>query len=135
MGTGSLHCEVKGRSLAKKKTFLQVKRIYESSSPDDGYRILVDRLWPRGIKKDDAKIDLWLKEIAPSDSLRKWFNHEAEKWEGFKRRYSEELDGNQDLVDQLFQKVKKGKVTFLFSAKDEVHNNAVALREYLLGHL
>jgi len=111
---------------------IQVKRIYESPSPDDGYRILVDRLWPRGIKKDHANIDLWLKEIAPSDSLRKWFNHEPEKWEEFKRRYSKELEEKQDLVGQVVQQSKKGKVTFLFSAKDETHNNAVALREYLL---
>jgi len=114
---------------------IQVKRIYESPSPDDGYRILVDRLWPRGIKKDDANFDLWLKEIAPSDSLRKWFNHEAEKWEEFKRRYSKELDRKQDLVDQLSQHGKKGKVMFLFGAKDESYNNAIALREYLLGRL
>jgi uncharacterized protein YeaO (DUF488 family) len=110
---------------------IQVKRIYESPSPDDGYRILVDRLWPRGIKKVHANIDLWLKEIAPSDSLRKWFNHEPEKWEDFQRRYSEELDQKQDLVEQLTEHVRKGKVIFIFSAKNEIHNNAVALREYL----
>ena len=77
------------------------KRIYEERSPKDGFRILVDRLWPRGIKKEQANIDLWLKEIAPSDSLRKWFNHEPEKWEGFKQRYFKELDQNQNLVEEL----------------------------------
>lgn len=112
-----------------------MKRIYESAHPQDGYRILVDRLWPRGIRKEKANIDLWLKEIAPSDSLRKWFNHEAVKWEEFKQRYGQELEVNGDLVDQLSQHVKKGKVTFLFSAKNETHNNAVALREYLSSGL
>jgi len=111
---------------------IQIKRIYEAPNPEDGYRILVDRLWPRGVKKENTKIDLWQKEIGPSDVLRKWFNHEPAKWEKFKRRYFKELGQNQDLVDQLTQYVSKGKVTFLFSAKDETHNNAVALREYLL---
>jgi uncharacterized protein YeaO (DUF488 family) len=119
--------------LPKRKFPIQVKRIYESPSLDDGFRILVDRPWPRGIKKEQAKIGLWLKEIAPSDSLRKWFNHEPEKWEEFKRRYFKELEQMRDLVDQLIQHTRKGKVTFLFSAKDETHNNAIALREYLLG--
>jgi len=118
--------------LPKKKFSIRVKRIYESPNPDDGFRILIDRLWPRGIKKDDAKIDLWLKEIAPSDSLRKWFNHDSEKWEEFKSRYVKELDQNQDLVDQLARHVRKGAVTFLFSAKDKSYNNAVALRENFL---
>lgn len=112
---------------------IQVKRIYDSPSPRDGYRILVDRLWPRGIKKEDAKIELWLKEIAPSDALRKWFNHEPEKWEEFKNRYRKELNGKPELIEQLSQNLKKGKVAFLFSAKDEAHNNAVALRAYFLG--
>ena len=119
--------------MPKKKFSIQVKRIYAASHTQDGFRILVDRLWPRGIKKEEANIDLWLKEIAPSDSLRKWFNHEPEKWEEFKQRYFKELDQKQDLVDQLSQYGKKSKVTFLFSAKDETHNNAIALREYLLG--
>lgn len=118
--------------MARSQT-IQLKRIYQSPDAQDGFRILVDRLWPRGIKKDDAKIDLWIKEIAPSDALRKWFNHEPEKWEEFKRRYGKELKEKQDLVDQLSSHLKKGKVTFLFSAKDEGHNNAVALREYLKG--
>ena len=118
--------------MPKKKFSIRVKRIYESPNPDDGFRILIDRLWPRGIKKDDAKIDLWLKEIAPSDSLRKWFNHDSEKWEEFKSRYVKELDQNQDLVAQLARHVRKGTVTFLFSAKDKSYNNAVALRENFL---
>ncbi len=121
--------------MSKKKFSIQVKRIYESPSAEDGFRILVDRLWPRGIKKDDAKIDLWLKDIAPSDTLRKWFNHVPEKWEEFKERYGQELEENQDLVSQLSLHVKKGNVTFLYAAKNETHNNAVALCKYLLGRL
>jgi len=113
---------------------LFVKRIYEDRSPEDGYRILVDRLWPRGIKKERAHIDLWLKEVATSESLRKWYNHEAEKWGEFKGRYFKELGQKPNFVEQLFPYVKKGKVTFLFSAKNETHNNAVALREYFLNH-
>lgn len=114
---------------------IRVKRIYETQDAQDGFRILVDRLWPRGIKKEKANIDLWLKEIAPSDSLRKWFNHEPGKWEEFKQRYGQELDGNGDLVGQLSLHLKKGKVTFLFSAKNETQNNAVALREYILSRV
>jgi len=114
---------------------IQVKRIYAVSHTQDGFRILVDRLWPRGVKKEEANIDLWLKEIAPSDSLRKWFNHDPEKWEEFKRRYFKELEQKQDLVEQLTLHAKKSKVTILFSAKDEAQNNAVALRTYLLDHL
>jgi len=121
--------------LPKKNISIQVKRIYEAAHLQDGYRILVDRLWPRGIKKDDAKIDLWLKDMAPSDALRKWFNHEPQKWEEFKERYGQELEENQDLVSQLSLHVKNGHVTFLFAAKNETHNNAVALCEYLLGRV
>jgi len=112
---------------------IQVKRIYDAPNPEDGYRILVDRLWPRGIKKADASVDLWLKEIAPTDALRKWFNHDPEKWDEFQGRYFKELDQNQDLVDQLILRLKKHKVTFVFSARDVTHNNAIALKTYLLG--
>ena len=117
--------------MGKKNISIQVKRIYEAAHPQDGFRIFVDRLWPRGMRKEKANIDLWLKEIAPSDSLRNWFNHEPEKWEEFKRRYSQELDQNHELVEQRTQHANN-KVTFLFSAKNETHNHAVALREYLL---
>jgi len=111
---------------------IHVKRIYETPDSRDGFRILVDRLWPRGIKKERVKIDLWMKEIAPSDTLRKWFNHDPEKWEEFKRRYEQELHHKQDVVDQLRQHMKKNQVTFLFSAKETFHNNAVALKEFFL---
>ncbi len=119
--------------LPKSEFSIQAKRIYEFPSPDDGYRIFVDRLWPRGIQKDDAKINLWLKEIAPSNSLRKWFSHDPEKWEEFKQRHCKELDQQENLIDELIQHTITGKVTLLFSAKKESQNNTVALWEYFLG--
>lgn len=109
---------------------LFIKRIYDLPSDDDGFRILVDRLWPRGVSKEKAKIDLWLKEIAPSNELRKWFGHEPGKWVEFKRRYFDELKNN-SAVNLLRDYMKKGRVTLLYSAKDEKYNNAVALKEFL----
>jgi uncharacterized protein YeaO (DUF488 family) len=106
---------------------IEIKRIYEAPEKTDGFRILIDRLWPRGIKKVDAAIDLWLKEIAPSDALRKWFNHDAEKWPEFQKRYTNELEDKQDLIDLIREKSKQQKVTLLFSSKEMEHNNAVAL--------
>ncbi|RIK77615.1 hypothetical protein DCC62_09305 [candidate division KSB1 bacterium] len=108
---------------------IKTKRIYDAPAAGDGFRILVDRLWPRGVKKDGAPIDLWLKEIAPSDDLRHWFGHEPAKWAEFKKRYFAELRNKQDSVAVLRQHA--GAVTLLYSAKDEKHNNAVALLEYL----
>jgi uncharacterized protein YeaO (DUF488 family) len=110
---------------------VKIKRIYERASKDDGKRILVDRLWPRGIKKDDAKLDEWLRDIAPSDSLRKWFGHDPKKWHEFKERYKKELKGKADIIARLEKDVKQGDVTLLYSARDEEHNNAVALMETL----
>lgn len=110
---------------------LKLKRVYDPPSKDDGMRILVDRLWPRGIKKDEAKIDEWMKDIAPSDELRKWFSHEPSKWEEFKRRYREELKKNHSLIERLSLESKIGTVTLLFAAKDEEHNNAVVLKEVI----
>ena len=106
-----------------------LKRIYEKASKNDGTRILVDRLWPRGVSKEEAKIDLWLKDIGPSDELRKWFNHEDSKWEEFRKKYFKELDLKKDLIEQI--KKQKGTVTLLFGAKNVEHNNAVAIRQYL----
>ncbi|MGL5741435.1 MAG: DUF488 domain-containing protein [Legionella sp.] len=106
---------------------IEIKRIYEAHKKSDGYRILVDRLWPRGVKKEDADIDLWLKEIAPSDSLRKWFNHESEKWPEFQKRYAKELEEKHDLLDTIKEKARQETVTLLFSSKEMEHNNAVAL--------
>ncbi len=107
---------------------IKVKRVYDKQEKDDGVRILVDRLWPRGVKKD--QIDIWLKDIAPSDELRKWFNHEPNKWEEFKERYFKELDNNPK-VKVLLELISKAQnVTLLYSAKSP-YNNAVALKEYL----
>lgn len=110
---------------------IRLKRAYETPEPDDGFRILVDRLWPRGVSKSTARIDLWLKEIAPSTSLRKWFGHEPSKWPEFKTRYFAELDNKPQSVDQILAHVRRGTVTLVYGAKDKEHNDAVALLEYL----
>ena len=110
---------------------LKIKRIYVPAAEDDGFRILVDRLWPRGLTKEKAKVDWWLKEIAPSDQLRKWYAHDPKKWAEFKKKYSNELDQKRDLIDQIIKKTKEGDLTLLFSSKEEKLNNAVALREYI----
>ncbi len=109
---------------------IKVKRTYEKPSEEDGFRILVDRLWPRNVKKEKAKIDLWLKEIAPSNELRKWFSHKEERWEEFRVRYKEELKGKVELIEMIKKLEKEhGTITLLFSAKDINHNNAVVLLE------
>ena len=110
---------------------IKLKRIYDPYEENDGYRILVDRLWPRGISKDDAKIDEWIKDIAPSNQIRKWFSHDVSKWPEFKRLYFEELKTLNSLVNNLTKKQMYNTITFLYAAKDEEHNNAVALKEYL----
>ena len=110
---------------------IRTKRVYDPPSGCDGRRILVDRLWPRGVAKDMAMIDEWLREIAPSTELRSWFGHDPQKWEEFRRRYAEELAGEQELLARLRAEASKGTVTLLFAAKDETHNNAVALKEML----
>ena len=110
---------------------LKIKRIYDQASPDDGKRILIDRLWPRGMKKEDAKIDEWLKDIAPSDELRKWFAHDPGKWQEFRERYKKELKGKSDIIARLKKQVKQEDITLLYSARDEEHNNAVVLKEML----
>ncbi|MDE1828556.1 MAG: DUF488 domain-containing protein [Candidatus Micrarchaeota archaeon] len=107
-----------------------VKRIYEKPVITDGKRVLVDRLWPRGVKKSTSNIDLWLKEVAPSDSLRKWFSHDPEKWEEFKDRYRKELDGTRPFLE-LIEMVKKTDVTFIYASADTEYNNAVALAEFV----
>ena len=110
---------------------IKIKRIYEKETKDDGYRVLVDRLWPRGVKKDDAKIDDWMKDIAPSDELRKWFNHEAERWSVFRKKYFKELENKSEMIKNLKSKSKNKTLTHLYSAKDTIHNQAAALREFL----
>lgn len=110
---------------------IAVKRVYEAPASDDGVRILVDRLWPRGLAKAGAGIDVWLKAIAPSDALRKWYGHDVERWPEFKQRYFAELDAAQDALKELRGYLKQGKVTLLYGAKETGHNNAVALKAYL----
>jgi len=113
---------------------IQLKRAYEPPEPDDGFRILVDRLWPRGVSKSLARIDLWLKEIAPSTPLRKWFGHEPAKWTTFRQRYFQELKERPEAIAQLVEHVRNGPVTLVYGAKDQEHNDAVALKEYLESH-
>ena len=108
-----------------------VKRIYAPATKFDGFRVLVDRLWPRGISKSDAKLDLWLPDIGPSSALRQWFNHDSARWEEFQRRYQAELKDKKELVAELKGQANKGTVTLLYSAKDEQHNQAIALRSFL----
>ena len=110
---------------------ISLKRAYEAAADSDGYRVLVDRLWPRGISKQDAKIDLWLKEIAPSTELRKWFNHDPEKWDEFRQRYTRELDSQPETVKRLADLVQDRTVTLVYGAKDQQYNQAVALKEQL----
>jgi uncharacterized protein YeaO (DUF488 family) len=110
---------------------IRIKRIYEPAEAQDGYRVLVDRLWPRGVSKQDAAIDLWLKEAAPSTALRKWFNHVPERWDKFKGRYYAELDDNRQHLQPLLKATKDGNITLVYSSRDQEHNQAVALREYL----
>ena len=108
-----------------------IKRAYELPDDGDGHRILVDRLWPRGISKEKGKIDFWPKELAPSTELRRWYSHDAEKWSEFKSRYFAELETNAELLNELLDYVSKGKVTFVYSSKELHLNNAVALKEYI----
>lgn len=113
---------------------IHLKRAYEKPSRSDGLRILVERLWPRGLSKERAAVDVWLKEIAPSPELRRWFGHDPAKWEEFQKRYWAELDANPEAVAELRGKTGKGTVTFVYAARDEQHNGALALKEYLRHH-
>src|SRR5580698_4852377 len=115
----------------KRTKILKVKRVYADPSEDDGTRVLVDRLWPRGLSRQRAAVELWLKELAPTDALRKWFAHEPSRWKEFCARYRAELDSNGPAVVRLREVVDAGPVTLLYGARDEAHNNAVALLEYL----
>lgn len=110
---------------------IKVKRAYEEPAPEDGRRILVDRLWPRGLKKETLQLDGWLKEAAPSDDLRRWFDHDPDRWEGFKQRYGAELDDRPERWRPLLEAARQGDVTLVYAARDEEHNNAVALQAYL----
>ncbi len=110
---------------------IQVKRAYERSSKNDGARFLVERLWPRGVKKENLQIEDWLKEVAPSSELRQWFQHDPAKWGEFRRRYFGELEKHPDSWQPLLARARRGRVTLVYSAHDTEHNNAVALKEFL----
>ena len=108
-----------------------LKRAYQPPGEQDGTRVLVDRIWPRGISKQQANIHFWLKDIAPSDQLRKWYGHDQERWDSFRDRYFSELESKQEPLTQLCKLTSQGRVTLIFGTRDETHNNAVALKEYL----
>jgi uncharacterized protein YeaO (DUF488 family) len=110
---------------------IRLKRAYEKALKEDGLRILVERLWPRGVSKEKAAIDLWLKDLAPSAELRRWYGHDPNKWPEFRKRYLAELRQSGEAIKQLEAQVKKGKVTFVYAAADEQHNSALVLKEYL----
>jgi uncharacterized protein YeaO (DUF488 family) len=114
---------------------IQVKRVYEKPAKGDGARILVDRLWPRGLKKEELHLEGWVKEVAPGDSLRRWFGHDPKKWKEFRNRYFAELGSKQEAWEPILQAARRGNVTLLYSAHDTEHNNAVALRDYLMAKL
>lgn len=108
-----------------------VKRVYEAVASDDGLRILVDRLWPRGLSKESARIDFWAREVAPSNELRRWYGHDPAKWPEFRRRYCAEMDANPAAVAELLGRIGEHRASFLYSSKEEKLNNAVVLREYV----
>jgi uncharacterized protein YeaO (DUF488 family) len=114
---------------------IRIKRAYEPGEPGDGPRYLIDRMWPRGIAKPDLQIEAWVKDAAPSTALRRWFGHDPEKWNEFRKRYFAELDANPEAWKPLLDAARKHAITLVYGAKDEAHNNAVALAEYLEKHM
>ena len=112
---------------------IKIKRVYEPVASDDGTRFLVERLWPRGVKKTELQMQAWLKDVAPSTSLRQWFSHDPKKWSDFRKRYSRELRANSAAVEPILKAAKRGTVTLLYSSHDTEHNNALALRDYIEG--
>ncbi|MFT9332511.1 MAG: DUF488 domain-containing protein [Acetobacter persici] len=127
----SAHSDAHLSSAARHGAGIQVRRVYDAPSPTDGTRVLVDRLWPRGVSKERAALDLWLKDIAPSTALREWFGHDPARWEGFCQRYRAELDANPACVEQLETLARKGPMTLLFGARNTEQNEAVVLAAYL----
>ena len=119
--------------MSARRVRIRRKRVYETPDAKDGFRILVDRVWPRGVSKQAAKVDLWLKDIAPSTGLRKWFAHDAEKWQEFRRRYEAELERNDEQVAALREEAAKGPVTLVYGARDTEHNEALVLKDFLDG--
>jgi uncharacterized protein YeaO (DUF488 family) len=121
----------KGERKGDGHTMIKLKRVYEPASSSDGGRYLVERLWPRGMKKTALRIDAWLKDVAPSTTLRQWFNHDPKKWEEFQRRYRRELKANPDALRPILNAAQRGNVTLVYSSHDAEHNNAVVLKEYV----
>ncbi|MDD4247278.1 MAG: DUF488 domain-containing protein [Dysgonamonadaceae bacterium] len=113
---------------------INIKRVYDDKSKDDGYRVFVDRLWPRGVSKEDAHFDEWMKELSPSTELRKWFDHKPERFEEFRKRYKKELQEQKEALDKLRELAKTKKITLLFAAKDTEINNAIVIRDVLIGN-
>lgn len=113
---------------------VKLKRAYDRPTSDDGVRILVDRLWPRGVRKADAAIDHWMKDIAPSAALRQWFGHDPVRWQEFRRRYRRELNEHEKEIDELRGLARHGPITLVYAARDQAHNEAVVLRDLVLGH-
>lgn len=110
---------------------IAIKRVYNQAQGTDGARVLVDKVWPRGVRKSDLEMDAWYKDLAPSTDLRKWFNHDAEKWSEFRKDYLKELKAQRTLAKKLLEEQKRGRITLLYAAKDESHNHALVLRDYL----
>ena len=110
---------------------IRLKRVYDEPHRDDGHRVLVDRMWPRGLSKEKAAVDTWMKEIAPSAGLRKWFGHRSERWEDFRTAYLKELEAHRETLNRLAKQARAGTITLVFAAKNEEHNNAVVIRERL----
>jgi uncharacterized protein YeaO (DUF488 family) len=110
---------------------IKLKRVYDPPSASDGQRILVERLWPRGVSKEKANVQMWLKAVAPSAELRKWYKHDLSKWEEFQQRYRGELAKNEDMIEEIEEMAAKGPVTFVYAARDENHNSALVLKKYL----
>jgi uncharacterized protein YeaO (DUF488 family) len=114
---------------------IKLRRVYDPAGRIDGVRILVDRLWPRGLSRDDACIDQWVKDLAPSNELRKWFGHDPARWDEFRDRYAVELNRHSDQMKELRELARKGPITLVYSAHDEARNNAVVLRDFILGNI
>jgi uncharacterized protein YeaO (DUF488 family) len=115
-------------------TGITIKRVYDAPAKSDGFRVLVDRVWPRGVSKEKAAVDLWMKEIGPSTDLRKWFGHDPARWDEFRKRYRDELAAKRGLLDELLAHAAKGPLTLVYSARDEAHNQAVVILEVLEGN-